>query len=231
MFRPSICWVHIRTVGKRYGFGGIELATTTRKNVEKMGDTAQEMTRSAQRTAQIFSGYLTEAQEINTEFARRATETSIEAFRKQTELNQRMVQRLYGEAEGQSGAFQGLVQDWMRMYSVPFFNPFFNPFDTENPFLKGNLFADYFRKGVETATRNAERVTNMTQRATAAGIASTNGGFPIAGYDDKNVAEISSMLDGLSEEQLRTVREYERRHKNRDSLIEQIDRKIKAANA
>jgi hypothetical protein len=203
------------------------LATRTHKNVEKMGDTAQEMTRSAQRAAQIFSGYLTEAQEINTEFARRATETWIEAFRKQTELNQRMVQRLYGEAEGQSGAFQGLVQDWMRVYSVPFFNPF----GAENPFVKGNPFADYFRQGEETATRNAERVTNMTQRATAAGIASTNGGFPIAGYDDKNVAEISSMLDGLSEEQLRTVREYERRHKNRDSLIEQIDRKIKAANA
>jgi hypothetical protein len=212
-------------------YGGIELATTTKKNVEKMGETAQEMTRSAQRAGQIYSGYLTEVQEINTEFARRATESWIEAFRKQTELNQRMVQRLYGEAEGQSGAFQGLVQDWMRMYSVPFFNPFFNPFGTENPFLKGNPFADYFRQGVETATRNAERVTNMTQRATAAGIASTNGGFPIAGYDDKNVAEISSKLDGLSEEQLRTVREYERRHKNRDSLIEQIDRKIKAANA
>jgi hypothetical protein len=203
------------------------LATRTHKNVEKMGDTAHEMTRSAQRAAQIFSGYLTEAQEINTEYARRATETWIEAFRKQTELNQRMVQRLYGEAEGQSGAFQGLMQDWVRMYSVPFFNPF----GAENPFVKGNPFADYFRQGVETATRNAERVTNMTQRATAAGIASTNGGFPIAGYDDKNVAEISSMLDGLSEEQLRTVREYERRHKNRDSLIEQIDRKIKATNA
>jgi hypothetical protein len=227
MFRPSMCWVHIHTVGKRYGFGGIKLATTTRKNVEKMGDTAHEMSRSAQRAGQIFSGYLTEAQEINTEFARRATETWIEAFRKQTELNQRMVQRLYGEAEGQSGAFQGLVQDWMRMYSVPFFNPF----GTENPFVKGNPFADYFRQGVETATRNAERVTNMTQRATAAGIASTNGGFPIAGYDDKNVAEISDTLDELSEEQLRTVREYERRHKNRDSLIEQIDRKIKAATA
>jgi hypothetical protein len=207
--------------------GGIKLATTTNRNVEKMGETAQEMTRSAQRTGQIFSGYLTEAQEINTEFARRATETWIEAFRKQTELNQRMVQRLYGEVEGQSGAFQGIVQDWMSMYSVPFFNPF----GTENPFVKGNPFADYFRQGVETATRNAERMTNMTQRSVAAGVASTNGGFPIVGYDDKNVAEISSTLDGLSEEQLKRVREYERRHKNRDTLIEQIDRKIKATTA
>ena len=192
-----------------------------------MGKTAQEMTWSAQRTGQIFSGYLTEVQEINTQFARRATETWIEAFRKQTELNQRMVQRLYGEVEGQSGAFQGIVQDWMSLYPVPIFNPF----GTENPFVKGNPFADYFRQGVETATRNAERVTDMTQRATAAGIASTNGGFPIAGYDDMNVADISDKLDGLSEEQLKRVREYERRHKNRDTLIEQIDRKIKATTA
>jgi len=202
-------------------FGGIELATTTHRNVEKMGETAQEITRSAQRTGKIFSGYLTEVQEINTEYARRATETWIEAFRKQTELNQRMVQRLYGEAEGQSGAFQGIVQDWMRLYTVPFFNPF----GAENP------FADYFRQGVETATRNAERVTDMTQRTMAAGVASTNGGFPIAGYDDMNVSEISDKLDGLSEDQLKRVREYERRHKNRDTLIEQIDRKIKAATA
>lgn len=197
------------------------MATTTRRDFGKMGETAQEMTRSAQRTGQIFSGYLTEVQEINTEFARRATETWIEAFRKQTELNQRMVQRLYSEAEGQSGAFQGLVQDWMSVYSVPFFNPF----GTENP------FADFFRQGVETATRNAERVTDMTQRTVTAGVASTNGGFPIVGYDDMKVAEISDKLDGLSEEQLKRVREYERRNKNRDTLIEQIDRKIKATTA
>jgi|SRR5215210_1259931 len=200
-------------------FGVIELTTTT-KNVEKMGETAQQMTQSTQRTGQIVSGYLTEAQEINTEFARRATETWIEAFRKQTELNQRMIQRLYGEAEGQTGAWQGLVQDWMSAYSAPF-NPFFA---SANPF-------DFFRQGVETATRNAERVTDMTRKTTAAGIASANGGFPIAGYDDMNVDEISGKLDGLSEEQLKRVREYEKGHKNRETLIEQIDRKIKAATA
>jgi len=75
------------------------------------------------------SGYLTEAQEINIEFARRAMETWTEAFREQSELNQRMIQRLYGEAEGQTDAWQGLVQDWMSSYSAPF-----NPFGSANPF-------------------------------------------------------------------------------------------------
>lgn len=201
-------------------YGGIELATTAKKNVEKMGETAQQMTRSTQRTGQIVSGYLTEAQEINTEFARHATETWISAFRKQTELNQRMVQRLYGEAEGQLGAWRGLTQDWMSAYSAPMFSTF----GSMDPF-------GYFRQGMETASRNAERVTDMTRRTAAAGIATANSGFPIAGYDEMNVGEVAERLEVLSEEQLRTVREYEKRHKNRETVIEQIDRKIRAANA
>ena len=188
----------------------------TTKNVEKIGETAQQMSKSTQRAGRIFNGYLAEAQEINTEFARRATETWIEAFRKQTELNQRMVQRLYGEVEGQTGAWQGFVQDWMSVYSAPFSSPSVNPFDS-------------FRQGVETTTRNVEQVADMTQKttaATAASIASANGGFPIAGYDEMNVEEVSDRLEVLSEDQLKRVREYEKRNKNRDTLIEQIDRKI-----
>jgi hypothetical protein len=58
-----------------------------------------------------------------------------------------------------------------------------------------------------------------------------NGGFPIAGYNELNVNEGADKLDGLTEEHLKTVREYEKRNKNRNTLIEQIDRKIKAATA
>lgn len=190
------------------------MATRTTTNVEKMGRTAQEMTKSAQQTGQILSGYLAEVQEINTEFARRATETWIEAFRKQTELNQRMVQRLYGEAEGQTGAFQGLVEDWMGTYTAPFFNPF-----------------AYYREGLETTSRNVERMTDMTRKSAMAGATWTNGGFPIVGYDEMNVSEVSERLDALSVEELERVRDYERRNKNRDTVIEQIDRKIRATTA
>ncbi len=57
------------------------------------------------------------------------------------------------------------------------------------------------------------------------------GGFPIAGYNELNVNEGADKLDGLTEEHLKTVREYEKRNKNRNTLIEQIDRKINAATA
>ena len=56
-------------------------------------------------------------------------------------------------------------------------------------------------------------------------------GFPIPNYDDLNVEEVKGMLDGLTAAQIREVREYEKRNKNRETLIEQFDRKLKAASA
>jgi hypothetical protein len=56
-------------------------------------------------------------------------------------------------------------------------------------------------------------------------------GFPIAGYDELNVKEIGDRIDGMTAAEIRTVREYEKRNKNRETLIEQFDRKLKAASA
>ena len=58
-----------------------------------------------------------------------------------------------------------------------------------------------------------------------------NATFPIAGYDEMNVREIGARLEGLSAAEIRTVREYEKRNKNRETLIEQFDRKLRAASA
>ncbi len=57
----------------------------------------------------------------------------------------------------------------------------------------------------------------------------TEGGFPISNYDDLNVGEINKQLDGLSAQELRVVREYEKQNKNRETVIGQIDRKLKPA--
>ena len=58
-----------------------------------------------------------------------------------------------------------------------------------------------------------------------------NATFPIAGYDEMNVKEIGDRLGGLSAAEIRRVREYEKRNKNRETLIEQFDRKLRAASA
>jgi hypothetical protein len=52
--------------------------------------------------------------------------------------------------------------------------------------------------------------------------------FPIEGYDELTVEEVSGHLGALSTEELREVRDYEERNKNRETLLEQLDRRIRA---
>ena len=73
----------------------------------------------------------------------------------------------------------------------------------------------------ESAAEQTARVVEVT--------APSNGTFPIAGYDEKNVGEISQRLNTLTVEQLRRVKDYERRNKNRETLVREIDRNIAAA--
>src|SRR5215213_5744796 len=52
--------------------------------------------------------------------------------------------------------------------------------------------------------------------------------FPIEGYDELTVEEVSSRLESLTAEDLREVRDYEERNKNRETILEQLDRKIRS---
>jgi hypothetical protein len=51
--------------------------------------------------------------------------------------------------------------------------------------------------------------------------------FPIEGYDELTVEEVSGHLGALSTEELREVRDYEERNKNRETVLEQLDRRIR----
>jgi hypothetical protein len=51
--------------------------------------------------------------------------------------------------------------------------------------------------------------------------------FPIEGYDELTVDEVSGRIGSLSAEDLREVRDYEERNKNRETILEQLDRRIR----
>jgi hypothetical protein len=53
--------------------------------------------------------------------------------------------------------------------------------------------------------------------------------FPIEGYDELTVEEVSARLNALSSEDLREVRDYEERNKNRETVLEQLDRRIRSS--
>jgi polyhydroxyalkanoate synthesis regulator phasin len=85
-------------------------------------------------------------------------------------------------------------------------------------------------KRVRTQARRAagpggDRVLREVDRARrAVGIGPA---FPILGYDDLAAVQITERLDDLNSAQLRKVREYERRHGNRKSVLDAIERRLK----
>jgi hypothetical protein len=90
------------------------------------------------------------------------------------------------------------------------------------------------REGVRTL---AETTTGLLGTATGAVGSTVEGAeraaeaavFPIEGYDEMNVEEVSERLDGLSVEELQLVRDYEETNKKRETLLEKMDRKIRAS--
>jgi hypothetical protein len=82
----------------------------------------------------------------------------------------------------------------------------------------------------EEATERTEEVLRQTEEATreAELRASVHSALETGNYEGLNVAEVTEKLDELTLEELKKVRELEKRTKDRESLLERIDRKIRA---
>jgi polyhydroxyalkanoate synthesis regulator phasin len=73
--------------------------------------------------------------------------------------------------------------------------------------------------GIDLLARTAERAKQSV------GIEST---LPILGYDDLTAAHVQERLGGLTPGELRKVRDYERRHANRKSVLAAVERLLSA---
>ena len=81
------------------------------------------------------------------------------------------------------------------------------------PATRGSRWSE----SIDLLARSADRVRRSV------GVGQT---FPILGYDDLTAAQVQARLDGLSSAELRKVREYERRHANRKSVLEAINKSL-----
>ena len=82
----------------------------------------------------------------------------------------------------------------------------------------------------EEAAERTEEVLRQTEEATrkAELHASVLGALETDNYGTLTVAEITEKLGDLSTDELKKLREFEKRNKDRESLIERIDTKIRA---
>jgi polyhydroxyalkanoate synthesis regulator phasin len=86
------------------------------------------------------------------------------------------------------------------------------------------------RDQLGSATRRARRAEPVDRIVRAGGRArrtvTLSSSFPISGYDDLTAGQVATRLDGLSPAELRKVREYERRHANRKSVLAAIEKAL-----
>ena len=185
---------------------------------------AQDLNEAANRFAQTLAdsyrlvyGQAAQSAERQQQRAQQFSELVSSSLREQTEAGRANAQQLSEQAERQREAYAEFLD---------------------------SAFSRY-RAGTEQAAGSAQ-AGGRTLSETTAGLLGTATGavgapvegaeqaaeavvFPIEDYDELNVEEVSGRLDDLSVEELQLVRDYEELNKKRQTLLEQMDRKIRSA--
>ena len=191
---------------------------------------------------------LLQLQGRNAEFVQDWANDAVEVAREQTEHNARTAEAFARAIGRQQESFRTLSRGWVGAYQ-----DFFFPFAYARQATRA--FQDATRQGLEAteqvarqglrvaeestrqglrvaeeATERTEDVLRQTERATreAELRAAVFSALGTTDYDALTVEEISKRIDGLPTEQLRKVREFEKNNKDRQTLVEQIDRKMRA---
>jgi polyhydroxyalkanoate synthesis regulator phasin len=77
----------------------------------------------------------------------------------------------------------------------------------------------------DLVSHKADRARAKADKARRA--AGMGASFPISGYEDLTAAQVQDRLDGLAAADLRKVREHEKRHANRKTVLRAIDQRLK----
>lgn len=183
---------------------------------------------------------LMQTQQRSAEFLQGWAGDAAEAAREQTEHNVRTAETFARAASRQQEAFRSLTEQWAGAY-----RDFFSPFSyvregmritrqatrqgleaTQQVSRQGLQVAEEAVEQTDEVLRRTEEATRQAELRTAVFAA-----LKTADYDALTVEQVSERLDGLTPTQLKEVREYEKRNKDRETLIGQIDRKIRAKNS
>jgi hypothetical protein len=219
--------------------GGLEFMRLQEENARA----AQEFFANGVRLLQL--------QGRNAEFVQGWMGEAVEVLREQTEQNVRTAEAFGRTLSKQQEGFRALTQGWVGAYR-DFFSPFayfqegIRTFQratqqgleateqvarqglraTEQATRQGLRVAEEATEQTEEVLRQTEKVTREAELRSAvlAALQTTD-------YEGLTVAEVTERLDDLSVEQLEQLREFEKNHKNRETLIDRIDSKIRANNS
>jgi hypothetical protein len=194
---------------------------------------------------------LLQLQQRNAEFVQGWMGDATEVLREQTKHNARTAEAFTRSISKQQEGYRALTQQWVGAYR-DFFSPFSYMQEGMRTFQRATqqgleATQQVARQGLqateqgtqqglrvaEDVTEQTEKVLRRTEEATrqAELKVAVFGALKTTNYEDLTVEDIVKQLDGLTIQQLEQVREYEKQNKDRETLIEQIDRKIRTKNS
>jgi DNA polymerase III gamma/tau subunit len=163
-----------------------------------------------------------------------AMQSLAEQIEKQQQLSQQMTQELMntymqllntpgsylsGQAEQQQQTLQQTAQQWMEQTQTQ-----------QQAFQEqAQQQQQSFQQMAQEAMSTYSELFNIPISYAKEGIKDAR--FPIEGYDALTVEEVSARLGALSAEELREVRDYEERNKVRETVLEQLDRRIRGGSS
>ena len=228
--------------------------TTANDQMDKVGEAAQTMSRATHKSAYTAMDYALKAQEINTKLLQQTTQAWIDGFRYQAKLSQEMAQAFFGQWGNALASMPRTTpvelpvqrQSRSEVTGEPATNGAQMVAETAAKDDQKNTEiaakddaqkkAEQTQKATETAAKSAQKgsepAAEETQKSTEIAAKDVQNNtetatFPIEGYDEMNLDEVSERLDGLSVDELKRVRKYEKANKNRGTLRKEMKRKIK----
>jgi hypothetical protein len=160
-----------------------------------------------------------------------AMQSLAEQIQKQQQTSQQMIQELMntymqllnipgsylsGQAEQQQQTLQQTAQQWMEQAQ-----------QQQQTFQQqAQQQQQSFQQMTQEVLGSYSQLFNIPISYAQEGLRSAQ--FPIEGYDELTVEEISGRIGNLSIDDLRVVRDHEERNKNRETVLEQLDRRIRS---
>jgi exonuclease VII large subunit len=160
-----------------------------------------------------------------------AMQSLAEQIQKQQQTSQQMIQELIntyvqllntpssslsGQAEQQQQTLQQTAQQWMEQAQ-----------QQQQSFQEqAQQQQQSFQQMTQEVMSTYSQLWNIPISYAKEGLKDAQ--FPIEGYDELTVEEISGRIGGLSADDLRVVRDHEERTKNRETVLEQLDRRIRS---
>jgi uncharacterized protein YdiU (UPF0061 family) len=216
----------------------------------RINQAAQQFAEALIQSYRTATGRTVSAQELNAQLTQQFFNSVINNLRTQAEDNREMIRELVDQQQRQQEAAQSLAQESANAYMEFLESMFFfyrrsveeaektTEASVEEAERTAEVSAEETERTAEATVEEAERAAEASVEEAERSIEESlegapesrlEGALPLEGYDSMNVRQVSDKLGDLSVEEIRQLRDYEVRNKNRRTLMDRFDARIEAA--